>query len=134
MDLKKQLIRKMIRYCLVGSFNTLVFVFISFILAMIDLNYMICTAIGYIISFFCSFYLNLRFTFQADGMLYKRLRRFILLNLTNLLIAEIIQIYLIEILAYPPNSGMLAAMAFYVIFGFFMNQIFVYNKQITLEV
>jgi putative flippase GtrA len=130
MDLIKQLIKKMFRYGLVGCINTMVFLAIISILSWLGLNYIVYTAVAYILSFFCSFYLNLRFAFQVDGMFYKRLQRFILLNLTNLLCTEGIQIYLIEVEKIPHAIGIFMGMVFYVIFGFIMNQIIVYRKQI----
>lgn len=99
-------------------------------LAQWRVHYVIYTAIGYCCAFLVSFFLNMYFTFDVHGQVGKRLAKFVFINLINLLQVEIIQIILIEYAKESHFIAIVTGMFWYVVFGFLMNQRFVYQRNI----
>jgi putative flippase GtrA len=128
--INEQLVKKIIKYCSVGTLNTLVNITVMSLLASLGVHYVVYTAVGYCCAFLVSFFLNLRFTFKVNGQIGKRLTKFIFINVVNLLQVELIQIFLIEYAKQPHLVAILAGMFWYVVFGFLMNQRFVYRTEI----
>lgn len=125
------MMNKFIRYLMVGGINFTVCVGVMALLAWLGMHYTLYTTFGYGIAFLVSFALNLRFTFQASGRLKKRFSRFLAINLTNLLIVQAIQAFLIEIIHTRHVLAIITGMLWYTVVGFFMNQHFVFNHRLT---
>ena len=128
--IKAPLAKKIIKYCSVGTLNTLVNIMVMWFLARLGVHYVIYTAAGYCCAFLVSFFLNLRFTFNVYNQVGRRLTKFILINVSNLIQVELIQIILIEYAKQPHFIAILMGMSWYVVFGFLMNQRFVYRSEI----
>lgn len=120
---------KFIKYCLVGICNTASTLIIMTCLAYLGFHYVFYTAIAYIITFLLSFTLNFFFTFQKKNHFLKRLFTFIGLNLINLLLVELLQIFLIEYVNLPHYLAIFSGMCFYSVTGFIMNRKYVYNAR-----
>lgn len=120
-------INRIIKYCSVGALNTLVTTGVMYALSLLGCHYLLYTAGGYLTAFLISFFLNLHFTFSVSGNLKKRLLAFVLINLVNLLQVEIIEIVLIEYAKQPHLLAIFVGMIWYVIFGFLMNQKYVFQ-------
>ena len=124
----KQLFWRFFKYCNVGVINTAVTAIIMAGLGALGVHYLIYTAVGYGVGICVSFFLNFRFTFAASGKVKQRFIRFLVINLANLGVVELLQIFLIEFIHLDKLPAAVIGMIWYVIFGFFMNQKFVFHK------
>jgi putative flippase GtrA len=102
-----------------------------YVLALLGCHYLVYTAGGYLTAFLISFFLNLRFTFAVNGNIKKRLLTFVSINIVNLLQVELIEIILIEYAKQPHLLAIFVGMIWYVIFGFLMNQKYVFQAHPT---
>ena len=93
-------------------------------------HYLAYTAIGYLVAIIYSFFMNLHFTFRVEGRIIKRLSLFFIINLSNLGIVEIIEYVMIDIFYINRLLSIIAAMSWYVITGFLMNNYLVYNRKL----
>lgn len=128
MILSIQLIKKLLKYSLVGVCNTLVCIGVIYWGASIGLHYSVYTALGYLCSLVVSFFLNLFYTFQVREQIVKRMTMFFVVNLSDLLIVELIQYYLIEHYGMSRLLAIGCGMIWYTATGFFLNNRYVYNS------
>ena len=116
-----------IRYVVVGAGNTILCVTLMYIGAISGLHYLVYTALGYITSIFFSFFMNLYFTFKVKGQIITRLGKFVIYNMLNLCLVEVIEYILIESFAMQQFFAVLCGMSWYMITGFFINRYIVYG-------
>lgn len=119
-----------VRYLLVGCTNTSVCFSAMYVSSLFGLHYLAYTAIGYIVAIIYSFFMNLRFTFKVEGKIITRLSLFFIINLSNLGIVEILEYVMIDLLYLNRLFSILAAMSWYVITGFLINNYLVYSKKL----
>jgi len=124
------LIKTFYNYLLVGVLNTLLCFFIMYLGATAGLGYLAYTAMGYSISILFSFFMNLRYTFDAKGHTLKRLSVFLLINFTNLMLVEMIEHVLIESIGLDHLLAIFSAMIWYILSGFLLNNYIVYRRPI----
>ena len=124
------LINKLSCYLGVGLINTLICFTVMYLGALSGLNYLQYTALGYVIAIFFSFFMNLRYTFQVQGHLAKRLAWFLVISVSNLLFVELIEYTLIELVVLNKLIAIFCGMSCYVILGFLFNNFLVYRGQI----
>jgi len=117
-----------VRYLLVGMTNTTVCFSVMYLCALAGLDYLMYTAVGYLVAILYSFFMNLRFTFKVEGQILKRLSMFFCINLTNLGIVEVIEYEMIDLLHMNRLFSILCAMSWYVITGFLINRYLVYSR------
>jgi putative flippase GtrA len=115
------------RYALVGVANTLVGTGLMLAGAHMGLHYAVYTLLGYSAAFGVSFWLNFHFTFHAKDQLRQRMVRFILINLVNLGMVQLLQAALIEGLHLQELLAVILGMAYYTISGFFLNRQLVFQ-------
>lgn len=113
---------------MVGLTNTFTCSMLMYLGALVGMNYLFYTAFGYIITIFLSFFMNLFFTFQVRGDLMKRLGIFLLINLTNLAMVEVIEFQLIEKYHLQAVIAVFFGMSWYVVTGYLLNNFLVYRK------
>ena len=114
------------KYCTVGVVNTLVSLMIMFVLKFFGANYLVYTAIAYVCGMCVSFYLNFKLTFAVKGMVKKRFVSFVFVNLINLVMVEFLQLLLIKYFDFRETFAVGIGMVFYTVFGFLVNQRFVF--------
>lgn len=114
------------RYLLVGLINFTACILVMTLLANFGLHYAIFTAAGYAVAFLVSFSLNFKFTFKSQGQVFKRFQLFVVINLLNLLLVELIQAFYIELLHMPKVLAIGLGMGIYTMVGFLLNQKYVF--------
>lgn len=119
-----------VRYALVGLTNTTVCFVSMYISYLLGFHYLAYTAIGYLVAIIYSFFMNLHFTFRVEGKILQRLSLFFMINLSNLGIVELIEYIMIDIFHINRLLSIIAAMTWYVITGFLMNNYLVYKRKI----
>lgn len=119
--IKKELYT-MIKYGFVGIINTLVFSFVTYLISLTNIHYSIYTAIGYAAGILCSYILNLKFTFSNSAKRKKTFFLFIIVALTLLGIAQIVQYITIDLLSMKPFFGIATGMVFYTLLGYILNR------------
>ena len=118
----------MVRYSLVGIINTAVFLSSVFLLRLTGISYPVYTGLGYAIAIGVSFVLNLTFTFSSlPGKTAVRVFKFLAVALFLLLLAEALQVCLIEIAGVPELAGVLSGMILYTATGYVLNRFIVFN-------
>lgn len=132
MNLLNILTSKFLRYLFIGFCNTSLCILIMYLGAMMEFDYLLYTALGYLITITFSFFMNLHFTFKVHGQILKRLSLFFIVSLTNLLIVEIIEYILIELFACKPPLAILCGMLWYLISGFLINNKIVYQNDLQV--
>lgn len=122
----KQFIITFIKYCLVGIVNTIVSLVVMVGLKFLGVNYLVYTAIAYVLGMGISFWLNFKVTFVAKGVILKRFINFIAINLINLAIVELLQWLFVEYFSFKEIIAVGVGMIFYTVFGFLANRKFVF--------
>ena len=125
----KQLTDKFALYLLVGLANTTTCLFLMSLGASLGLHYLTYTAIAYSVTILLSFYMNLRYTFRAQGNLTKRLSLFLLISLTNLIVVEFFEYILIESFSANKLTTIFLGMSWYTLSGFLANNFLVYKEK-----
>lgn len=123
---------KFARYLVVGATNTLICSFIMYVGALMGLGYLTYTAIGYFVGIVLSFFMNLHFTFRVQGQIAQRLMMFFSINITNLLLVELIDYVLIESFLINNVIAIMCGMIWYMTTGFLLNNYLVYRKKMGL--
>ena len=124
-------IKKIYRYTLVGTGNTIICFLIMALGAYSGLHYMVYTALGYGISIPISFFANLYYTFEVKGHLLWRGIAFFVMNIVNLLLVEVIEYYLVNTFHFDHIMTITISMAWYIIVGFLFNQFFIYRHWVS---
>jgi putative flippase GtrA len=122
------LIDKLSSYLIIGMMNTVICLLVMYLGSNFGLDYLYYTAMGYLIGIILSFFLNLHFTFQVKGKLFKRLFLFVIISFFNLLLVELIEYTLIESFNWNRFLAIFCGMAWYVITGFILNNFWVYRQ------
>lgn len=122
-----ELFDKFKRYLLVGAFNTVLNLSIMYVGASFGLHYLVYTPMGYLTTIVLSFFMNLRYTFKVQDRRGMRLLGFLLVSLTNLLIVEVLEYFLVEIGSFQRWIAVLVGMGWYVLAGFLVNNYVVYR-------
>lgn len=118
----------MFRYGLVGLANTGVFALTAWLLSMTGWHYAAYTALAYTIAILFSFTMNTIFTFRKSGQpLLPMFLRFILVTLILMGLVQLIQLALIEKLAWPELVGVIGGMVFYTGVGYIVNRLWVFK-------
>jgi putative flippase GtrA len=120
---------KLMIYLFIGVLNTILCFVVMGIGDWLGFHYSTYTAVGYIISMFFSFFMNLWFTFKVQGLIFKRLMIFLVINGINLILVEWIQYTLIERFHWADWPAIIFAMVVYIIIGYIMNQYIVYRHR-----
>lgn len=119
-----------IRYLMVGLTNTTVCFATMSVFAYFGFHYLVYTACGYIVAILYSFFMNLHFTFRVQGKVLKRLSMFFCVNLSNLVVVEVIEYVLIDRFFWNRLLSILIAMGWYVVSGFLINNYLIYRRQL----
>ena len=112
----------LIRYGLVGSFNTLVTLTVMTGLAALGAHYVAFTAAGYGIGFVLSYVLNGRFTFRAAPPSPRGLALFALVNGCLLAVVEAFQLVAVELAGLPVLVAVAMGALIYLAAGFQLNR------------
>ena len=118
-------------YLIVGVMNTLLCFMVMYLGALLGLNYLEYTGLGYVIAILFSFFMNLRYTFQVEGNTLRRLILFLCINLINLLLVELIEHVLIESVELNKLFAIFTGMGWYIFSGFLLNNFLVYRQPST---
>ena len=118
---------RVIRYLMVGFGNMFVCFAFMYMGALIGLNYLEYTVLGYIVAILFSFYMNLRFTFRVTGNIMQRMIWFFIISFTNLAIVELIEYEMISVYHFNHLFSILCAMFWYAASGFTINALWVYR-------
>ena len=121
---------KFVCYLLIGACNTLVCLLVMYLGASFSLNYLEYTVLGYLVAIVFSFFMNLHYTFRVEGQTLKRLALFFLVNLTNLVIVELIEYTLIESYAIHHLIAIFCGMSWYILAGFILSNSLVYRSKV----
>lgn len=117
-----------IRYLGVGTINFLVCVASMFFFAKIGLHYIIYTAIGYALAIICSFFLNLKYTFTKTEYCKTKLLKFFGFSCFNLILVELIEVYLIQTQELRELYAVFIGMSWYTLSGFIINKFYIYQS------
>jgi len=117
----------LIKYGLIGIFNTFIGYGLTFLLFYIGILAELSNFIGYIIGFFVSYYLNKKYNFKSKNSHKKDMPKFIVSMLVayivNLIVFSLFYRYL-EMNAY---LSQVIAGIFYVAIGYILSKIYVFN-------
>jgi putative flippase GtrA len=117
-----------IKYGLVGVLNTLIFTVSAFSFSFI-FNYTVYTTISYSLAILFSFFMNKKYTFESAGNFKIYIINFFAVNVSLLIIVQILQIYLIEKVLLRELFAIMACMCVYTFSGFLLNKFFVFKKK-----
>jgi putative flippase GtrA len=98
------------------------------VLSTLGVHYIAYTAIGYGFAICCSFFLNLKFTFNVGKATKTRFLKFISISGMNLLLVELIEVSLIEHMQVRELFAIMTGMIWYTLSGFILNKFLVYTK------
>lgn len=125
---KRGVIAMFIRYTMVGASNTLLCLSLMYIGALLGFNYLLYTALGYLVSIFFSFFMNLYFTFRVKGRVLRRLTQFLMFSVVNVGLVECIEYTLIEYFSMQQRFAVLWGMSWYMMTGFLINRYIIYSR------
>jgi putative flippase GtrA len=115
------------RYCHVGILNTIVGLVTIWLLSLTGWPYPLYTGLAYLLVFTLSFALHGRYSFRSK--LRKRaFPLFVGLNLANMVLAQLVQAFFIEITGWPHGLAILAGIGVYVVVGFILNRTYVFKS------
>ncbi len=95
--------------------------------ASLGFGYLEFTAFGYIASMILSFFMNLHYTFRVEGAMMRRLILFWGVNLSNLVLVELIEYTLVQYATFHRLSAVLCGMCWYLVTGFLLNKYLVFR-------
>lgn len=114
------------RYTHVGVLNTIVGIATIWLLSLTGWPYPFYTGLAYLLVFSLSFALHGRYSFQTK-LNKKAFPLFVAINLANMALAQVVQAFLIEILAWPHWLAIGAGIGVYVVVGFLANRAYVFK-------
>ncbi len=119
----------MVRYGTVGVLNTGLFTLTVWLLHKTGWHYAAYTTLAYSIAILFSFLMNYFFTFRkSTAAIAPMFMKFILVSLSLLGCVQLIQMLLIEKLAWPEVAGVISGMVFYTGMGYILNRLWVFNR------
>jgi|GEM_PF-6483847 len=127
------LISRFSSYLVIGLVNTSLCLLLMYLGHLGGLNYLFYTAFGYSFTILFSFFLNLRYTFQVEGMLLRRMALFIGIGLVNLLLVEYIEYTLIERFDCNKVFAIMCGMAWNLGAGFLASNFLVYRRRLEVS-
>lgn len=123
-----EIIHQFWRYTHVGILNTAVGIATIWLLSLTGWPYPLYTGLAYLLVFSLSFALHGRYSFRTKTLSKKAFPLFVAFNLVNMLLAQLVQAFLIEILAWPHWLAIGAGIGVYVIVGFLLNRTYVFKS------
>ena len=122
-----EIIHQFWRYCHVGVLNTAAGVALIWLLSLTGWPYPVYTGFAYLLVFGLGFALHGRYSFRSK--LRKRaFPLFIGLNLANMALAQGVQAFLIELMAWPHWLAIGAGIGVYTVVGFLLNRTYVFKS------
>lgn len=118
-----------IRFCIVGLFNTCVNygVYLVSMLAL-KTHYLIAGAIGFLSGAFVGFFLNRKWTFQAESTPTRLIILYLLVNLASLGINTLVQYCVVHLLSVPELYSQIFGIMITTITNFIGVKFFVFRK------
>jgi putative flippase GtrA len=123
-----------LRFITIGLLNAIFYFFLfNFFWKWLNLNYNIAITIAYGIAIISYFFLTRRFTFKSNkNPMKNQILRFIVLLTFNYFITIIAVHFTVKILLYPPNVGVLFAIATTTISSYFIGKCWVFQNKGTV--
>ncbi|HIP12047.1 MAG TPA: GtrA family protein [Arcobacter sp.] len=122
------------KYISVGVINTLITLLVIFFCHnILSINYAISYAIGFFAGFINSFILNNLYTFKKKKNTFniKYFLNFSIFFIIAFSISEIVLIYIVELLNYNKNVGIIISMLTYTIVSYLLFKKFVFTQEIS---
>lgn len=121
-------LRYLLRYGASGVANTLLTTALMALLSLTPLPYPAWSAIAYLAGGCQSFLLNRHFTFRTRGhRVHRQIRRFVVVNLLCLALAQLIQIMEKEVGGFPLWLSVASGFAGYIGLGYVLNRLWVFR-------
>jgi putative flippase GtrA len=120
---------QLLRYCLVGVCNTFIAVSMMVLLSFLGAHYVLYTAAAYALAFINSYLMNAWWTFGLTRLSLGHFVEYAAWNLGVLLLAEGVQVVLIELIGTPEIHGVFSGMLFFTVVGFLVNKHLVFAKE-----
>jgi len=117
----------LIKYGLIGIFNTFIGYGLTFLLFYIGILAELSNFIGYIIGFFVSYYLNKKYNFKSKNSHKKDMPKFIVSMLVAYIVNLIVFSLFYRYLEMNVYFSQVIAGIFYVAIGYILSKIYVFN-------
>ncbi|QWG58879.1 GtrA family protein [Bacillus mycoides] len=119
---------KLLKFGLVGIFNTLI-TFISFtVLVKFEMNYLIANTIGFLLGVANSYYWNKNWVFKSNNKSMSVFFKFLTVNLIVLAFNTLSLFILVDKLAFNTSIAQIFAIGVGMIMNFFLNKIWTFNQ------
>ncbi len=128
---KKNMIKEMLKFSVVGLINTGITLVTIFILAkLLNVNYIVANIIGYLFGLLNSFFMNRSWTFKSSGKIGNQSMRFILVFAVCYLLQLSLLILLKEQMNINEDIAQLVSMVFYTGVNFVLSKFFTFKREI----
>lgn len=120
---------KLIKFCIVGGINTLITLFVFYILnKVLGINYLICSLIGYACGMFNSYILNKRWTFHDDNKkIIIQFIKFMIINTISLGINLLVMYILVDKLHLDSMLSQALATGFSTVSNYIGSRVLVFS-------
>lgn len=126
--ISKKLKDQFIRFAVVGGFCTLVnYVIFILLTSLLDVNYLIASATGFITGVFTGYYINKKWTFSKGDSTNTYIYKYFLVYLFSLVVNLLILEYLVESLSTPKLFAQTIAIGTTMFTNFFGSKILVFK-------
>lgn len=130
-DRKEELLmKKFIKFCIVGAGNTLLTFLVFSLLFTVGMNYLAANIIGYSVGVANSYFWNRRWVFRTESS-YKNLIRFISVNVLTLLINTSCLFILVDFLGIHELIAQLIATGIGMVINFTLNKIWTFKSEMV---
>ena len=125
---KKDMIKQVIRYGIVGVINTIVGYGIYYLMLYLGYKYTIALTLGSIIGVSCSFMLNKFWTFRSRGKIGKELLRFLIMYGCAYIMNLVMLIFAVEKCQLNPKIAQVIILLMITTTTYFGNRIWCFNE------
>ncbi|MDM5237014.1 sugar translocase [Bacillus cereus] len=119
---------KLLKFGLVGIFNTLITIISFMILVKLGMNYLVANTISYLIGVANSYYWNKNWVFKPNNKSTSMFFKFLTVNLIVLAFNTLCLFILVDKLAFNPFIAQIFAIGVGMVINFVLNKIWTFNQ------
>lgn len=120
-----------LKFCMVGVSNTLLSFLVFWTLVQGDLHVFLAQILSYLAGIFWSFFINSRWTFRANGALTNRFVRFLVLQVSLMLLSAFSVSTLTSVSLLGPSISWVLVMAVVTVVNFGVSRAFVFADEVS---
>ncbi|MGN4426590.1 GtrA family protein [Bacillus cereus group sp. MYBK30-1] len=122
---------KLLKFGLVGIFNTLITIVSYFILVKLGINYLVANILSYLIGVANSYYWNKNWVFQSSGKNSSIFIKFLTVNLLVLAFNTLSLFILVDKFSINEFIAQIFAIGIGMMINFFLNKVWTFNQTET---